>query len=185
MSFLSIENINLIISYSTILLDVLVALLLVFPVVSKLSSTIRQWFGQFLDFLQPNILLLMFLLLFFAVASSLFYSEVVGYTPCKLCWYQRIFIFSLMFLFGLAVVKSDRSILDYTLLLAVIGGLIAAYHIYLQFFNSKLGVCSSESLAVSCGGRYIEAVSFVSIPVMSFSIFSFVIISSLYFNKSN
>ncbi|MFB6182390.1 MAG: disulfide bond formation protein B [Candidatus Magasanikbacteria bacterium] len=176
---MSVEIVNLIISYLTVALDVALLLLLVIFVGSRISSKIKKTYDVLLRKVKPKVLLLTFLLLFGAVSSSLFYSEIVGYTPCKLCWYQRIFIFSLMVIFGFAVWKRDYNISGFASALALPGSSIAGYHIYLQFFKNDLTACSAGSLAVSCGERYIESISFISIPVMSMSIFLAVILSSI------
>src|SRR3989338_190832 len=73
-----------------------------------------------------------FLVALFATLGSLFYSEIAHYTPCLLCWYQRIFKYPQVFLLGLGLVKRDKNIADYSLLLSVIGGILAAYHYLLQ-----------------------------------------------------
>ena len=52
-----------------------------------------------------------------AMLGSLYYSEIRGLAPCVLCWYQRILMYPQVLLLGLAIVKNDRGIADYILLL--------------------------------------------------------------------
>ena len=49
-----------------------------------------------------------------AVIGSLFYSEIVGYTPCVLCWWQRVFLYPQVILFALALWKKDRGVFKYS-----------------------------------------------------------------------
>ncbi|MRA58622.1 disulfide bond formation protein B, partial [Bacillus thuringiensis] len=44
---------------------------------------------------------------FVATSGSLFLSEIMKYEPCTLCWYQRIFMYPLVILLGIGIVKKD------------------------------------------------------------------------------
>src|SRR3989344_9222631 len=59
--------------------------------------------NAYLDFIDTHYLKLGFLLSLFPSLFSLVYSEVVGFLPCYLCWYQRVFMFPLPFIFGAAI----------------------------------------------------------------------------------
>lgn len=111
-----------------------------------------------------------------AVASmmgSLYFSEVLGFAPCVLCWYQRIAMYPLVLIIGMGIVKKDRNFHYYALPLSVIGGIIAFYHNlwYYNVITASLPPCIS---GVSCTTKYIEWFGFVSIPLLS--LLSFVII---------
>src|ERR1035437_7884254 len=77
-----------------------------------------------------------FILGFFAAlgafALSVFYSEIVGYPPCELCWIQRIFLYPQLILFSMELYKRDRSIVDFSIVFATIGSLISIYHIFVE-----------------------------------------------------
>lgn len=60
--------------------------------------------------------------------GALFIGEVMGMTPCVLCWYQRIFMFPLALILGMAVFADDRRGAVYGLPFAVGGMALAAYH---------------------------------------------------------
>lgn len=60
--------------------------------------------------------------------AALFTGEVMGMTPCQLCWYQRILMFPLAVILGMAAFGSDRRGAIYALPLAMGGVAIAAYH---------------------------------------------------------
>jgi disulfide bond formation protein DsbB len=102
---------------------------------------------------------------------TLFYSQYLGYAPCELCWYQRVFLYPQVFLFGYAWYKNDRAVLPYTLLLSVIGGLIALYHHALQMGYDLMKPCSSAPFAVDCAKPSFIEFGFVSFPFMAVVLF--------------
>ena len=63
-----------------------------------------------------------------ATLGALFIGEVLGQAPCHLCWYQRIAMFPLALILGLAALSGDLGVRRYALPLALIGGLVAVYH---------------------------------------------------------
>src|SRR6059036_3097018 len=97
-------------------------------------------------------LLLSWLAAVIATLGSLYFSEVLNFIPCTLCWYQRIFMYPLAIILGIAFYRNDQGIFRYTLPLSIIGMIISGYHIalqkipYLQQFEMcKSGVpCSKD-----------------------------------------
>ncbi|MDL5361832.1 disulfide bond formation protein B [Halalkalicoccus sp. NIPERK01] len=67
-----------------------------------------------------------------ATAGSLYFSEVLGLVPCELCWYQRIFMYPLVPVVGIAAVENRPGIYPTALALAIPGATIAAYHSAIQ-----------------------------------------------------
>ncbi len=63
-----------------------------------------------------------------ATFGALFIGEVMMIAPCQLCWYQRIFMFPLAIVLGIAAFTEDRRGAIYGLVLALGGGAIALYH---------------------------------------------------------
>jgi len=113
-----------------------------------------------------------------ALFGSLFFSEVMGLKPCVLCWYQRIFIYPLAVLFLVGMFPLDRSVVRYTLPLAVIGLGFAIYHylLYSGYIPESLQPCSED---LSCAEINLELMGFVTIPMLS--IFSYSAIIALLF----
>lgn len=112
-----------------------------------------------------------------ATFGSLFFSDVAGYEPCKLCWYQRIFMYPQVFLFGLALYKKERVVVDYALTLSILGAGIALYHYLMQVNLVPSGVCSVIGYSASCSQRFEMEYGYITIPMMSLT--AFFIISSL------
>lgn len=100
-----------------------------------------------------------------ASSGSLYLSEIVGFVPCVLCWYQRIAMYPLVLVLGVAVVRGDASVWRYAMPLSVAGGLVAVYHVLIQLQPAlDVGACSAGA---SCTGKYLNVFGFVSIPVMA------------------
>src|SRR5699024_12841110 len=103
-----------------------------------------------------TILLIIWIQALIATLGSLFYSEVMGFTPCELCWVQRIFMYPLVMIYGVAAFKKDLSIALPGLFLSGIGMFISAYHYLLQKLPSLQEVgasCRSEERRVGKEGR--------------------------------
>jgi disulfide bond formation protein DsbB len=134
-------------------------------------------------FLAKYGLWLAFLMAVVATASSLFYSNVAHFAPCDLCWFQRIFMYPLVVLFGIALYKKDEKIADYGLVMAGIGFLISLYHNFLYYHVGGLNVsCTIGGVGVSCVKRYIFEFGYITIPMMALTGFA-LIITFLLFKK--
>lgn len=63
-----------------------------------------------------------------STSAALFIGEVMGMTPCQLCWYQRILMFPLAVILGMAAFGNDRRGAIYAMPLALGGAAVAGYH---------------------------------------------------------
>ncbi len=134
-----------------------------------------------IDFIAKNYLSFGFLITAVASIGSFFFSEVLKLPPCDLCWYQRALMYSLAILFGIALWKNDKTVVQYVLPISVIGFLIAIYHNILQWSPTPLP-CTTGS-AVSCATKQIEIMGFDAIPVMSGLAFLTIILLCLVYRK--
>jgi disulfide bond formation protein DsbB len=109
-----------------------------------------------------------------ATGGSLYYSEVVGYTPCVLCWYQRIAAYPLVVVLGIATLRRDLGIRPYVIAVSAIGAVIAAYHSWIQVYppDSGSAFCSID---VPCTARHVWELGFVSLPLMALAAFASII----------
>ncbi len=105
--------------------------------------------------------------------GSLYYSEVAHFTPCKLCWYQRIAMYPLVIVLLVAALRRDRGIAWYVVPVATIGALFAVYQTQLQAFPHQHS--SFCTLTEPCTVRYVWEFGFVSLPFMALSAFVFII----------
>jgi disulfide bond formation protein DsbB len=132
-------------------------------------------------FLVRNGLFFAFIVSLASTLGSLFYSQIAGFAPCELCWFQRIFMYPQVILLGLALIKKDSRIVDYALSLSLIGGVISLYHNYVYFMNGGLNsYCVVGGQGVSCIKRYVLEFGYITIPVMAFTAFLMVVILLLF-----
>lgn len=114
-----------------------------------------------------------------ATVGSLYFSEVVGFIPCNLCWYQRILMYPLVLLLGIAAVRKDWNQTLYVLPMCVIGFCISLYHNLLEkttwFDKSHDNVCG----IVPCDTLYINWFGFVTIPFLAGTAFLIIGILSI------
>jgi disulfide bond formation protein DsbB len=100
-----------------------------------------------------------------ATLGSLYFSEVAGFVPCALCWYQRIAMYPLAIVLPIAAARGDLAVRPYATVLAGIGAVIATYHALLQRLPGlPSGACSLEA---PCSGIWVERFGVVTIPVMA------------------
>lgn len=111
-----------------------------------------------------------------ATAGSLYFSEIKEFIPCTLCWVQRIFMYPLVIILGIATYRQDHSISIYTLPLSIIGGLVALWHVLIQKIPAlkELGKCK---IGVPCNMDYINWFGFITIPMLS--LIAFILITLL------
>ncbi len=111
-----------------------------------------------------------FLIALTATLGSLFYSEIAHYDPCKLCWFQRIFMYPQAILFGIALWKR-KDIRAYSIALSGIGAVIAGYHYLLQRGIAPSLACSAVGYSVSCSKIFVMNFGYITIPLMAFTAF--------------
>lgn len=113
-----------------------------------------------------------------ATLGSLSFSEILGYTPCELCWYQRILMYPLAVILGIAVFRGERQVIWYALPLAVPGMLLAGYH-YLYQKLPVLQHATECTGTVSCSDQSAQWLGFITIPFLSFTAFLIISIALL------
>lgn len=124
-----------------------------------------------LNRLGKNGMALAWLIAAFATGFSLFYSDIAGFAPCALCWYQRIFMYPQVVLLGMAWLKKDFRIADYGLPLSTIGALVALYHNYISYGGRSLFSCAASALGASCTQRFVFEMGYITIPLISLTAF--------------
>ena len=121
-----------------------------------------------------NILFVAWLITAISVLGSLFFSHVMEFAPCVLCWYQRVFLFPLAMILAVGLFPFNSQVVKFALPPAVFGWLIALYHnlLYSGIIPKGLQPCSQ---GVSCTEEYIDLFGFLTIPMLSLISFSIII----------
>jgi disulfide bond formation protein DsbB len=125
---------------------------------------------------------LAFIVSLVATFGSLFFSEIMNFIPCSLCWYQRIFMYPLLFLFLMNILFPDDKIFKYSFPLVFIGLIISIYHNLLMFkiIPEKLSPCVQ---GVPCSVDYINWLGFITIPLLSFFSYTIIFILLIMYKK--
>jgi len=107
--------------------------------------------------------------------GALFFGEIVNVPTCVLCWYQRIFMFPLALILPIGLFPFARKVVRYALPLAVIGGLIAVYHVLLVagVIPEAMQPCTQ---GVPCKEQVIVWFGFVTIPLMAALAFAGIVV---------
>jgi len=120
------------------------------------------------------ILFMCWLVASISTLGSLFFSEIMEFPPCVLCWYQRIFVYPLVLIFSVGLFPFDKGVVKYALPLALVGWFIALYHnlLYSGIIPESIQPCSQ---GVSCTEHYIDLFGFLTIPMLSLLSFSTIV----------
>jgi disulfide bond formation protein DsbB len=105
--------------------------------------------------------------------GALFLGEVMGYTPCILCWYQRIAMFPLVLVLAAGLFPFDLRVVRYALPLALAGWGVALFHLALisGWIPESIKPCQQ---GVPCADLKAIWFGFVSIPLLSVASFSLI-----------
>jgi disulfide bond formation protein DsbB len=171
MNLNTIHYLNVFLGAGAIILQILsvVALLVLFFGPKK--STL-------LDFIEKHFLTIGFLISLISVLFSLVYSEAIKFPPCELCWLQRVFLFPMVFIFGVALwnnfrnqLSEARNVIKYTIPLLSIGFVISVYQNFVYYFGDK-GSVPCDASGVSCYQHLVsEFGGYISIPMLSLTAF--------------
>lgn len=152
-------------SWNTLMaVSVLVGIMTILALLYTLALPEDALSKKISTFTGKHILTLGFLISLAAMVSSLVYSDLIGYPPCLFCWYARVAFYPQVFIYSLALYKKDFKILDYSLLLTVLGTIMTAYHYVAETVQYSPLPCAAAG--VSCLTRYVYEFGFITIPLM-------------------
>ncbi|NTV64468.1 MAG: disulfide bond formation protein B [Oscillochloris sp.] len=111
-----------------------------------------------------------------ATCGSLFFSQVLLWPPCELCWYQRIIMYPLTIILGVGILKRDTTLHWYGLPLSLLGMCVSAYH-YLEVLHiispppcTSIVPCSFDYLSPYLTGP----LGFIKIPFLALVAFTII-----------
>jgi disulfide bond formation protein DsbB len=115
---------------------------------------------------------LAFLVAALATGGSLFYSEIAGFVPCELCWYQRICMYPLTVLTLLPAIAGDYRIARYLLPLPVVGAGISVYQILIEEGVVEQTKACLISAPGGCATKWTDELGYLTIPVLTLTAFA-------------
>jgi|SRR3989344_2109372 len=150
------------------------AVLVSHPIFLVLFSALvfrRSWGRTIANVVGKNAVLLGFIIALASISGSLFYSELVGYEPCVLCWWQRVFLYPQVIIFGVALWRKKSDVFAYSVPLVTLSALLALYHQYVYMGGASLLPCTA--LGGACAKIYVMEFGYITIPMMSLTAAAF------------
>jgi len=122
-----------------------------------------------------TLLFIVWLVATVATLGSLFFSEVMKFPPCTLCWYQRIAMYPLVIILLSGMIPFDKSVFRYATPFVGVGWLLGLYHnlLHYEIIPESASPCSQ---GVPCSAKYIEWFGFLTIPMLSIIAFTMIAI---------
>ncbi len=146
-----------------------VAAVVVVRLLALVSARAHRWYRAIGGVIEPNAVGMAFIVAMLATMGSLYFSEIAHFEPCRLCWFQRIAMYPLVVILGIAAVRRDADAGIYVRALAGIGALISTYHLALEWIPSlDTGACG---LGPSCTLIWFREFGFISLPMLALTAF--------------
>ena len=130
------------------------------------------------NWLNRNSLYIALITAWVAMCGSLYFSEVRGYVPCVLCWYQRILMYPLALVIAIGLLRRDWNLPYYVLPFSLIGLGVSTYHYLLEKTDLFAGSTACRQ-GVSCTTQWINWFGFVTIPFLALTAFLIISIMSV------
>lgn len=134
--------------------------------------------GKIVKFVREHALWLVLFAAVAAIVGSLTYSEILGYTPCKLCWFQRILIYPQALIALIAIITKDRKAVKYTFWMSLVGILISINHYILQVTGVSFVPCSTVGYSAACSGKFVMHFGYITIPLMCATLYAYSLTAS-------
>ncbi|WP_284139478.1 MULTISPECIES: disulfide oxidoreductase [unclassified Virgibacillus] len=132
---------------------------------------------------KENLLLIMWITALLATTGSLYFSEIAGFIPCELCWVQRVFMYPLVIIYGVALWKKKQIIALPGILLSGLGLLISIYHYLIQKLPALQEASDSCGL-IPCNVQYVNYLGFITIPFLAGTAFLIIFITHILLKKN-
>lgn len=138
----------------------------------------KSWGKEIASFISKWASHLSLLVAALGISGSLLYSNIVGFEPCELCWWQRIFLFPQAVIFLIAIIKKDMKAFWYAVPLSVLGGIVALYHTYIQLGGGN-SILPCTSTGGACAKVYVLEQGYITIPTMALTVFLYILLFAL------
>jgi disulfide bond formation protein DsbB len=152
--------------------DALVLLMVLGFVLSRTSPSARERWGRFRDGVSPFALQIAWIVAVLATFGSLFLQFFEGLDPCLFCWFQRICMYPLSLLLGIAAFRGDIQVARrYFIGLSLVGAGLAIYHYQLEHVPNEVSVCGTLQTDVPCNIAVVNIFGFITVPFLSMAAF--------------
>jgi disulfide bond formation protein DsbB len=154
----------------TVVADAVVVVALLCALAALVSTNARATVVAWARAIAPQAVVFAWIVAVVTTLGSLYYSEHAGFVPCELCWYQRIVMYPLVIVLGVAVLRRDRAVWITALVFVVVGAPLSLYH-WLVERVPAFAESSSCSALVPCDAPRFERWGFVTLAWMAMSSF--------------
>jgi len=172
----STETANTLFSALTFVANVAFLALVVVGIAALVSSGGRRFANRVVGAIGPYARPAAATVAVVTTMGSLYYSEIAGFLPCELCWYQRILMYPLAAILVVGVLRRDRGAVWYAAPFVVAGTPLALYHWLVERVPS-FADSTSCSVFVPCSVPYFEELGYLTLAFMDLS--AFVLIGAL------
>lgn len=170
---MTVDTVSLFLALLAVVAEIATVAAVVMAAGGRFSPRLATSARSAADAVAPHALALGFAVAAVAMAGSLYFSEIAHFTPCKLCWYQRICMYPLVPVLGISAWRRDRGVRPYAAALAVIGLVIAGYHILVERFPTlESSACDPTN---PCTLIWVKRFGYLTIPTMAFSGFALIL----------
>lgn len=116
---------------------------------------------------------LIFLVSLGCLLGSLFMSDVLKLSPCDLCWWQRIFMYPIVILSGISLIrKNTESLFINVVGLSIPGLLTALFNVWVQYGPKETTALFCDPTN-PCSEIDVIALNVLTLPMMSAVAFLF------------
>lgn len=171
-----VDEANTVFTVLTLLANVAFIVLVIVGISALVGGGPGRFAHRVVAAIGPRAPALAFVVALVTTAGSLYYSEIVGYLPCELCWFQRICMYPLVAVLGVGLLRKDRTAIWYAAPLVVFGAPVSLYHWLVERVPS-LAEGSSCSVFAPCTVPFFEELGYVTLAFMALS--SFLLIGAL------
>jgi disulfide bond formation protein DsbB len=154
----------------TVVADAVVVVAILCAIAALVSPQARASVLSWARAIAPQSVAFAWIVAAVSTLGSLYYSEHAGFVPCELCWYQRIVMYPLVIVLGVAVLRRDRAVWITALVFVVVGVPLSLYH-WLVERVPAFEHSSSCSAITPCSAPWFERWGFVTLAWMAMSAF--------------
>jgi disulfide bond formation protein DsbB len=171
-----VSEANTLFTVLTLLANVALVALVFVGIGALVGGAPRRFAGRVVGLVGPHAPALALVVATVTTLGSLYYSEIVGYIPCELCWFQRICMYPLVAILAVGVIRRDRAVVWYAAPLVVVGAPVSLYH-WLVERVPAIAEGSSCSVFAPCSVPFFEELGYITLAFMALS--SFLLIGAL------
>jgi disulfide bond formation protein DsbB len=154
----------------TVVADAVVVVAILCAIAALVSPQARASVLSWARAIAPQSVAFAWIVAAVSTLGSLYYSEHAGFVPCELCWYQRILMYPLVIVLGVATLRRDRRVWMTALVFVALGAPLSLYH-WLVERVPAFEESSSCSASVPCSAPWFEKFGFVTLAWMAMSSF--------------